>query len=250
MSRTPADAQRVQQVWSYGGGRQSVALAVLVRDGKLPKPEAVVFADTGREDSATMAYHREHVAPWLDVQVAGHDLATVDLYGKNGDLLIPAFTESGKLPTFCSTEWKRRVVHRWLRAHGYGPSKPVTMWLGISLDEFSRAHDSPNKWVTHSYPLIDLRLNRADCERIIADAGLPPAPKSSCWMCPFRSREQWTDLRDNRPGDWRLAVELDTAIRERHPGTYLHRDRLPLAEAADLPTKEQETECQTAFCFV
>lgn len=237
-------------VWSYGGGRQSVALAVLVRDGKLPRPELVVFADTGREDSATMAYHEEHVAPFLSLEVAPHSLATVDLYAHNGDLLIPAFTESGKLPTFCSTEWKRRVVHRFLRSKGYGPRKPVTMWLGISLDEFTRAHDSAVGWIGHGYPLIDLRLSRSDCERIIAEAGLPPAPKSSCFMCPFRSREQWKDLRDNRPADWHKAVEIDASIGQRHPGTYLHRARLRLPEAVEQPTRTEETECQTAFCFV
>jgi 3'-phosphoadenosine 5'-phosphosulfate sulfotransferase (PAPS reductase)/FAD synthetase len=69
------------QVWSYGGGRQSVALAVLVRDGKLPRPDLIVFADTGREDSATMDYHRKHVAPFLQVETASHDLATVDPEG-------------------------------------------------------------------------------------------------------------------------------------------------------------------------
>jgi len=225
-------------------------MAVLVRDGKLPRPECVVFADTGREDPATMAYHHAHVAPFLPLEVAPHSLAKVDLYGKNGDLLMPAFTETGKLPTFCSTEWKRRVVHRFLRGKGYGPKRPVTMWLGISLDEFSRAHDSPVRWIEHSYPLLDMRLTRADCERIIAEAGLPPAPKSTCTGCPFRSREQWIELRDNRPAAFAEAVALDASIRERHPGTYLHRARLPLAEAVMQPTKDEEAECQTAFCFV
>ena len=33
----------------------------------------------------------------LTVEIAPHSLATVDIYAKNDDLLLPAFTESGKL---------------------------------------------------------------------------------------------------------------------------------------------------------
>jgi hypothetical protein len=95
-------------VWSYGGGTQSCAIAVLVAQGKLPKPDLAVIADTGREASETWEYLEAHIQPLLktvdlEVEVAPHSLATVGLYGKNGDLLIPAFTANGgKLPTFCS----------------------------------------------------------------------------------------------------------------------------------------------------
>ena len=45
------------------------------------------------------------------------EFATVDLYGKNGDLLLPVYTaDGGKLGGFCSNEWKRRVIMRWCRA--------------------------------------------------------------------------------------------------------------------------------------
>jgi hypothetical protein len=33
-------------VWSYGGGKQSVAIAALIVQGKLPKPDLIVMADT------------------------------------------------------------------------------------------------------------------------------------------------------------------------------------------------------------
>lgn len=95
-------------IWSYGGGTQSVAIAVLVSKGELPRPGRVVIADTGREAQETWDYTRDVVNPLLskvglEVEVASHDYATVDLYGLNGDLLIPAYTgDSGALPGFCS----------------------------------------------------------------------------------------------------------------------------------------------------
>ena len=45
-------------VWSFGGGVQSVAILVLVAEGKLPKPECVVMSDTGREFVPHLGVHR------------------------------------------------------------------------------------------------------------------------------------------------------------------------------------------------
>ncbi len=249
----------VAPIWSYGGGVQTAAIAVLVVEGRLPRPERIVMADTGREDSATWAYLAESIAPYLAtvdlrVEVAGHHLATVDLYARNGDLLIPAFTPTGKLPTYCSTEWKQRVVHRWLRAAGYGPGRPVDIWLGMSTDEASRAKDSQTSWARHWYPLLfGVPMNRAECIALVARAGLPPAPKSSCWMCPFRSDAQWRDLRDHRPEDWAQAVAFDEAIRTHDPDVYVHRSSQPL-RTADLGTGDDQRDlfgaCDTGYCYV
>lgn len=35
----------------------------------------------------------------MKVEIAPHTLATVDLYAGNGDLLLPVYTATGKLPT-------------------------------------------------------------------------------------------------------------------------------------------------------
>ena len=255
--------------WSYGGGTQSVAIAVLLAQGRLPTPKVVVMADTGREATETWEYHAAHVAPLLasagvTVEVAGHDLATVDLYPAAGERpLLPAFTKEGKLPTYCSVEWKRRVVRRLLRSKGYGPGRPVDLWLGISLDEVERLKASDVDWVRHRWPLcFDVRMTRAECRALVLDAGLPEPPKSSCWMCPFRQNAQWRRLRDHYPQDWAKAVALDTAIRARDPdgALYVHHSRVALAEA-DLGEEQTVAElplfaagvngagCQTGYCW-
>jgi hypothetical protein len=248
-------------VFSYGGGTQTVAICVLIAQGRLPKPERIVMADTGREASETWEYTDTYVRPLLrllglEVDIAGHEFATVDLYGKNGDLLLPAFTDTGKLPTFCSTEWKKRVVERWLRQQGYGPARPCQMWLGISTDEAHRAGTSDRAWKQNHYPLLyDVPMRRADCVALVTSAGLPTPPKSSCWMCPYRGSEQWARLRDDYPADFAKAVALDEAIRAVDGNVYLHRSRQPLADAllsttttAEEPTLFQGTECDSGYC--
>lgn len=251
-------------IHSYGGGTQSVAISVLVAQGKLPRPERVVIADTGREASSTWSYLDEYVRPLLagvglEVEVAPHSLATVDLYSASGDLLIPAFTETGKLPTFCSSEWKKRVVGRYLREQGYGPENPVVEWMGFSLDEVGRCKPSGIAWRDYRWPLIfDAPMRRGECAEVARRAGLPTPPKSSCWMCPFRQNSQWRDLRDNYPEDWQEAVEFDEEIRRNdgRGGVFVHMSAKPLAEA-DLEERDapqlalfgDTDDCGSGYCM-
>jgi len=252
--------------WSYGGGTQSVAIAILIADGKLPKPEWIGIADTGRESSETWEYTDKWVRPLLkgcglDIEVVSHSFSKVDLYSHKGDLLIPAFTETGKLDTFCSTEWKKRVIQRRLRQLGYGPNNPVTTWIGISLDEIGRCKPSGEEWQLYDWPLIWNKpaLRRTDCVEIARKAGLPDPPKSSCWHCPYRRNDQWRHQRDNYPEDHRKACALDEEIRlkDRLGGVWLHSSRISLREAnlesADEPIPPlfgQVAGCDSGHCWV
>ena len=134
------------QIWSSGGGVQSTAIAAMIVRGELEKPDLAVISDTERECSTTWEYLEDWVIPALAIvgvtmhRVRKSEFATVDLW-RNGDLLIPAFTTAngrvGKLPTFCSNEWKSRVVERWAtRVHGV---TAATLWIGFSADEEWRA---------------------------------------------------------------------------------------------------------------
>ncbi len=244
-------------VWSYGGGVQTAAIAVLIHEGALPRPDLTVMADTGREATATWEYLDNVMRPYLAevgvvVQIAPHALATVDLY-RNDDLLIPAFTEEGKLPTFCSNEWKRRVILRWLRQQGV---VSCVVWLGISLDERERAKVSSEAWAAHEFPLVDRFISREGCLLLVEKAGLPRPPKSSCWMCPHRGDEQWRLLRDHYPEDWRKAVEVDEATRanDQKGGVFLHKSRVPLAmadidEKADGQLELFTSNCSSGYCW-
>lgn len=216
------------ECWSYGGGVQSAAIAVLVKQEKLPPPDHIVIADTGREAGATWDYMRTVIEPYLgrSFTVAGHELSSVDLYSGNGDLLMPMFTGSGgKLPTFCSTEWKRRVVHRKLRELGVDSCR---LWLGISVDEVGRAKPSSVSWIEHRFPLLlDYPMRRSECLALVRSAGLPEPPRSSCWCCPHRRDEEWLAL---PPEEFKKAASLEAELRQKDPGVFLHRSMVPLAE--------------------
>jgi hypothetical protein len=252
-------------ILNYGGGKQSVAICVLIVQGKLPKPERIQIANTGRENPATFEYMERHTIPLLasvslTIDVVG-DGAEPSLYAPGGQLLIPAYdVAGGKLRAFCSGEWKRDVLNRSLRAAGYGPKRPVRQWIGISVDEIGRAVPSRKRWIEHHYPLLsDLPMRREDCVRLVRQFGLPEPPKSSCFMCPHMRNDQWVELRRAYPATFAKAVTLDEQIRrdDKRGGVYLHDSRLPLAEVDFSPAQSEEpslfgptSDCGVVGCFI
>jgi len=245
-------------IWSYGGGTQTAAIAVLILQGKLPRPDVVVMADTGREIASTWVYLDEIVSPalasiGLSVQVASHELATVDIYAHNGDLLLPAYTsqkDGGKLPTFCSNEWKKHVIRRWLRANDYND---VDVWLGISTDEIERMKPSGLNWYRHVYPLIEMiPTTRAQCSALVETFGWPTPPKSRCWMCPNQSLQMWSEMRRTQPQEFAKAVQLEAELQAHDEHIYLHRAMIPLVNAVDLTDQQPGLfdGCDSGYCFV
>jgi hypothetical protein len=247
-------------VLSYGGGRQTVAVCVLVARGVLPRPDRIVMADTGRENASTWEYLDRYVRPLiaslgLEVEVAPHSLATVDLYAHNGDLLLPVYTADGKLPGFCSDEWKRRVVKRHLAAQGVQSGE---MWIGFALDERRRvqrmSRNEDTRGFPPRFPLVELMLTTAGCIEVVKRAGLPEPPHSSCWMCPHKRNVEWLAL---TPVEFAAACDLDddlraTDIENGGSGVYLHHSRMPL-RTADLNVPESAPvvrQCGLGMCVV
>jgi 3'-phosphoadenosine 5'-phosphosulfate sulfotransferase (PAPS reductase)/FAD synthetase len=245
-------------VLSYGGGVQSVAMVLLVLAGKLPRPDYCVSADTSREMPTTWEYLQTHIAPrfaaaGMTMHIADHRRAAVDLYGLNGDLLIPAYTATAKLPTYCSTEWKARPVARLVAELSGRPQAEQIHWIGFSLDERRRIKTRDQ---SRRYPLIDLMMTRTDCERLIAEAGLPLPNKSRCWMCPHQNAHEWREVLSD-PTLREQAAQLDAEIRDNDArgGVYLHASRQPLADLdpatlTDAGRRGADRQCGLGLCFV
>jgi hypothetical protein len=246
-------------IWSYGGGKQTAAIAVLIAQEKLPRPERIVMSDTSRECRTTFDYLNNHITPLLEsvgckVEVIPHSYSKQDLYyinkkGEENELpLMPVWTrqngEVSQLLNACSGTWKRDPVIKWLREYeqGYGLKNPVIQWMGFSTDEISRCKPATRKWIKNHYPLIygyGIQMNRQDCVNLVVDFGLPEPPKSRCWMCPYQSAEEWREVKA-RPDEWQKAIDLDFEIRSRDKqnAVYLHRSGVALVDA-DLSDKSQ-----------
>ena len=137
--------------------------------------------------------------------------------------------------------------------------------LGISMDEIQRARtDSGFPDQTLEYPLLDLRLRRADCYKIIEEAGLPKPPRSACWFCPFHSKEAWRELKRETPDLFQKAVELEATINvkrarlfaakdwDKDPNVWLTRHLRPLDQVVDdqlVLDLDGPDGCDSGSCF-
>lgn len=244
------------QIWSSGGGVQSAAIAACICMGELPKPDLAVIVDTEREISTTWDYMDSVITPALRkvgvelVRVHKSKYATVNLY-RNDDILIPAFTTEGlgvgKLPTYCSNEWKRRVVQRWATEQGV---KQADVWIGISTDEMKRCKQTPGKW-QEKYPLIQLRKNRGDCIATVERMGWPKAPKSRCWMCPNQNKDEWREMKMYQPADFAAAVDFQNEIQKKDENLWLTEQAVPLDQVDFSLLPDLFTgRCDSGMCFV
>lgn len=267
---------------SLGAGVQSTALLLLSAEGRLPKLDAAIFADTGWEPAAVY----EHLNA-IDVQVAQPadiPIHRVSVGNIRNDALdperrfatMPLFVKSpqgdkGMVRRQCTAEYKVRPIKETVRtllgakpkANGRPGNPPkgavARQWIGISTDEFHRAKDSDVGYIKHVFPLLDMGWNRNDCIAYLADRGWGQTPKSACIGCPFHGNRAWRELRDGSPDEWADAVAFDAAIRNgsaRANATgnalrgryYLHSSLLPLDEAPiDKVTRSEARGDQLAF---
>jgi len=260
---TPTQTLIRASVWSCGGGTQSVAIGALIVQGRIPKPDFAVIADTGFEKQSTWDYLDGTLGPALaSVGVTIHRVKRSDwasrwlnnYFSASGVALIPAFTDEsgnkGKLNAFCSSGWKKEVVDRWLSVnHGITESKRQK-WLGFSFDEQRRwvkHHGKPDIWL----PLVDgVRMNRHECVRLVESMGWPTPPRSNCYMCPNQTDNEWRETIANRPEEFAAAVAIDKEIRERDPHLWLHRECKPLSEVDfSQPQMEFTRACDSGECF-
>lgn len=262
------------QVFSYGGGVQSTAALVLAAQRKLDYP-TFLFANVGddSEHPATLAYVRDVAMPYAAQHgIALHELRYTrrdgrqptlyaEVVGNNRSIDIPMYLGSGK-PGHrnCTKTFKIKVIDRWIKAAGATAEQPADVGLGISIDEFQRMRtpiDPRFPFRRRVYPLIDLRLARDDCRRIIASAGLPVPPKSACWFCPFHVERDWRALQRDHPDLAARAIDLEEKVNLKR--AKLHRDAMylawqliPLEKLLQAEQSEMDFDgdaCESGYCM-
>lgn len=197
----------------HGGGLQTTAMVILVKQGKIAIDEAI-FSDTGGEKPETYWYMDNYIKPLfadmnVPFSVIRNELPSCqpDLYGwlwKHGQ--IPPI--GGR--RLCSVKFKIETIERYLKPQIY------ETLIGFSLDEYNRKVTSEKR--RHKiYPLIDLGLTAKDCHMVITDYGLPVPLKSSCFFCPYQHPAEWNWLKNNHRDLFDKALELEANYHKRRP---------------------------------
>lgn len=237
---------------SYGGGVQSTALLVLAAQGVIDFKIAL-FSNVGddSEHPATLDYVRNIAMPWAAERgIEVHELDRIKRTGET-ETLMQRLTKPGSrsLPIpirmsngapgnrSCTADFKIKVIGKWLKQHGANKDNPATVAIGISTDEFHRASTKRvEPYERPVYPLLDLGIDRSRCQTIIADAGLPVPPKSSCFFCPFHRPQMWAEMRRDEPELFDKSADLEALLNERRDAlgkdhVFLTRFNKPLRDA-------------------
>lgn len=243
------------RVLSLGGGVQSTALALMAnnRAHGLKPPDCAIFADTGWEPRAVYENldRLESVLEFPLYRVSAGNIrdaivGTANRTSGRAFVAIPFYLQGGGIGRRqCTAQFKvKPIVRRARDLIGYKsrsliPVGAVEMWIGISRDEAHRMKPSRFNWIRNQWPLVELGLRREQCVAYLAGLGWQPV-RSACIGCPFHSDREWKAMRDERPDEWRDAVEIDLVVRtmpKMKAAQFMHRSRVPLSDV-DLRTAE------------
>lgn len=196
--------QPVRHILSLSGGKDSTALAILMRD-RVPEME-YVFCDTEQELQETYEYLKALEA-YLGkpIEFLKHD-------GRGFDQLLKArrnFLPSPQV-RWCTEYLKIKPFE------SYVGSDPCYSYVGIRADEPQRkGYISTKPNIIAKYPFIEEGINKADVFRILEESGLGiPAyyqwrSRSGCYFCFFQRRIEWVGLLENHPDLYERAIAYE-----------------------------------------
>lgn len=252
---------------SLGAGVQSSTLYRMAALGEIPGriPDVAIFADTQSEPRWVYeqldSLEADHGDVIPIVRATTGDLGSDLIHGKNSTgqrfASVPFWVESrdgAPTPTRrqCTREYKIDVVRRAIRERlglksgqrAAGKFR-VEEWVGISLDEVTRAKPSRDSWIETRWPLLyDVPMRRSDCLEWCEKHGFPIPKKSAYTFCPYRHDVEYALWRVEEPDLFEEACRIDDAIREsgaliqrgmKNP-QFVSRSLIPLR---DLPPVEE-----------
>ena len=163
-------------VLSFSGGRTSAYLLKKVldaNDGILPEDSLCVFANTGKEEEATLEFVENCAEKWsvdihwVEYRSSGKKFAEVnfDTASRRGQPFEEMIRHYGYLPNsqsrHCTGQLKIRTIHRFVKERweplGHKHNENCD-WMGIRADEMRRAA----KVERHRVPLVSAGITKHD----------------------------------------------------------------------------------------
>jgi hypothetical protein len=224
-SNSPLSEEPPAGSWgvNFGGGVNSTALLLILHERGL-RPDWVLFADTGSERPETYE-NVERVQAWS--RDVGFPFATVRWLRKDGSfesvhanclrteyLPSKAYGYSG-----CTWKWKIQPMAKWRKQHGFeesvvsigydsGETRRVNK-VKAACDDTERDESLRLLW----YPLIAWGIDRQACITALREKDWPVV-KSSCFVCPHMSWQEWSGLKVEHPQLFQTALRVEERAKE------------------------------------
>lgn len=265
---------------SFSGGRTSgyMLWRVLQANGGLPDEAMVCFANTGKEDEATLAFVQECSErwsvpiTWLEYQFdePRFRVTSFDDASRNGQPFEALVQRRKFLPNvisrFCTVELKVRTMHRYLKSVGWTEWES---WLGIRADEPRRlariAKNDYGKYEEKYAPLGVAQVGAADVgefwRRQPFDLGLPNmngvTMHGNCDLCFLKPASQVLSLIAEKPERAVWWAQMETSVQSSGhasgDGARFRNDRPSYAEMARFTAEQRDIfdhneEAIACFC--
>lgn len=193
-------------ILSFGGGVNSSALLFYIIEKKLNLDE-VIFSDTGVESEETYKTVKEMQKVCSSKNIKFTTVKSkygnlYDYYFKNKCVMSMKFRD-------CTGKFKVAPIRQYIRKE-YGKKQKFVMYIGIAWDEATRCKTSNVKYIEHSYPFVDDKINRKGNVEILNKYNFN-ASKSGCKGCMFNSKNNWIKMLKEEPKEfnkWK-ALELN-----------------------------------------
>jgi 3'-phosphoadenosine 5'-phosphosulfate sulfotransferase (PAPS reductase)/FAD synthetase len=262
---------------SFSGGRTSAYMLwrVLEANGGLPAEAIVCFANTGKEDEATLRFVQDCSEQWnipitwLEYRADGYAVVDYKTASRNGEPFEALIRKRGFLPNpvarFCTVELKVRTIHRYLKANSW------TTWdsmLGIRADEQRRLAKIGNQdYGKHEEKVAPLGQAGITKDAVGAfwraqpfDLGLPNmngvTMHGNCDLCFLKGGAQVLSLITEKPERavwWAKMEALALALASKPSGAVFRSDRPSYASMLQFSQEQRDMfdpneEAIACFC--
>jgi 3'-phosphoadenosine 5'-phosphosulfate sulfotransferase (PAPS reductase)/FAD synthetase len=230
---------------SFSGGRTSAYMlwrVIQSGGGQLPCQTIVCFANTGKEDEATLKFVQEcseqwkveiHWVEFRDADPA-FERVTFDTASRQGEPFEALIKKRNYLPNpvtrFCTVELKIRSIHKYLKSLGWHHNESMD-WVGMRADEQRRAAKIADK---SRIPLVASGITKSDISAFWKaqpfDLGLPNnngvTMHGNCDLCFLKGGAQVLSLIAEKPerAVWWARMEA-LALASKPSGAVFRSDR-------------------------
>jgi hypothetical protein len=230
-------------VVAYGVGVDSTAMLVAMHQRGI-RPDLILFSDPGGEKRETYAYI-PIMNDWLR-KVGFPEITCIAYAPKRAPYktLEQKCLQNATLPSLafgrhsCSIVFKADPQHRYVKAwrpaiEAWAAGIKVIKAIGYdngaqdcrrrakadrAVAQKAERGDADATFYEYAYLLQDWSIDRIECLRLIAMAGLPVPMKSACWFCPASKKSEIVWLRDTHPDLFARALALESNARDGRHG--------------------------------
>lgn len=260
---------------SFSGGRTSAYMLYRVlqaHDMNLPDGAVVCFANTGKEDEATLKFVHDCETNWnvpiVWLEWAGDQepkfkIVNYETASRNGEPFEGCIRHYKKLPNpaqrWCTGQLKIRTIHRYLRSLGWKHHETDNDdFVGIRADEPRRAAKMPK----HKIPLFTAGVTKETVNQFWSEQPFDLNLKihrgesllGNCDLCFLKSVDKKINIAREAPEKtvwWASMEKLASQIIEKPGvGNYFRTDHPTYGELVDFSKNQgQLFDDESIACF-